>query len=66
VFIYRSLLEYYLYGNTRIEANIFRSTYSNLKKNKQNLLISEYNVSEIFRNLNDDRIYLFRNYLYYR
>ncbi|UJR31995.1 hypothetical protein I4U23_019465 [Adineta vaga] len=42
VFIYRSLLEYYLYGNTRIEANIFRSTYSNLKKNKQNLLISEY------------------------
>ncbi|CAF1460746.1 unnamed protein product [Adineta steineri] len=43
VFIYRSLLEYYLYGNTRIEANIFRSTYSNLKKNKQYLLISEYN-----------------------
>lgn len=44
VFIYRSLLEYYLYGNTRIEANLFRSTYSNLKKNKQNLLVAEYNV----------------------
>ncbi|CAF1581861.1 unnamed protein product [Rotaria sp. Silwood1] len=43
VFIYRSLLEYYLYGNTRIEANKFRSTYTNLKKNKQNLLILEYN-----------------------
>ncbi|CAF1064624.1 unnamed protein product [Rotaria sordida] len=43
VFIYRSLLEYYLYGNTRIEANKFRSTYTNLKKNKQNLLIAEYN-----------------------
>ncbi|CAF2263567.1 unnamed protein product [Rotaria magnacalcarata] len=43
VFIYRSLLEYYLYGNTRIEANKFRSVYSSLKKNKQNLLVSEYN-----------------------
>ncbi|CAF4541362.1 unnamed protein product, partial [Rotaria sp. Silwood2] len=43
VFIYRSLLEYYLYGNTRIEANSFRSIYSNLKNNKQVLLISEYN-----------------------
>jgi len=43
VFIYRSLLEYYLYGNTRIEANLFRSTYSNLKKNKQNLLRAEFN-----------------------
>ena len=46
MFIYRSLLEYYLYGKTRIEANLFRSSYSNLKKNKQNLLIAEYNVRE--------------------
>ncbi|CAM2720785.1 unnamed protein product [Rotaria socialis] len=43
VFIYRSLLEYYLYGNTRIQGNIFRSTYFNLKNNKQMLLFSEYN-----------------------
>ncbi|CAF4146963.1 unnamed protein product, partial [Rotaria magnacalcarata] len=43
VFIYRSLLEYYLYGNTRIQGNIFRSTYLNLKNNKQMLLFSEYN-----------------------
>ncbi|CAF0809474.1 unnamed protein product [Adineta steineri] len=43
VFIYRSLLEYYIYGNTRIEANMFQSIYSNLRKNKQALLISEYN-----------------------
>ncbi|CAF4970384.1 unnamed protein product, partial [Rotaria socialis] len=46
VFIYRSLLEYCLYGNTRIEANKFRSVYSSLKKPKQNLLVSEYNVCE--------------------
>ncbi|CAF4451682.1 unnamed protein product, partial [Adineta steineri] len=35
VFIYRSLLEYYIYGNTRIEATMFQSIYSNLRKNKQ-------------------------------
>ena len=45
-------------GNTRIEANIFRSTYSNLKKNKQSLLTLEYNVNENFiKKLNE--IYLF-------
>ena len=44
MFIYRSLLEYYIYGNTRIEASHFRSTYSNLKRNKQTLLVAEYNV----------------------
>ncbi|CAF0818956.1 unnamed protein product [Adineta ricciae] len=43
VFIYRSLLEYYLYDNTRIEANRFRLVYSRLSKNKQALLTSEYN-----------------------
>ena len=47
VFIYRSLLEYYLYGNTRIEAHHFRSAYVNLKKNKQILLLAEYNVKFI-------------------
>lgn len=44
VFIYRSLLEFYLFGNTRIEASEFRSTYSALKKNKQHLLRAEFNV----------------------
>ncbi|CAF3984653.1 unnamed protein product [Rotaria sp. Silwood1] len=47
VFIYRSLLEYYLYGNTRIEANAFRLIYLNLKNNKQTLLISEYNKLQL-------------------
>ncbi|UJR14734.1 hypothetical protein I4U23_001726 [Adineta vaga] len=52
VFIYRSLLEYYLYGNTRIEANMFRSVYSSLKKNKQTLLLTEYNRLSLLPNEN--------------
>ncbi|CAF1375675.1 unnamed protein product [Rotaria sordida] len=47
VFIYRSLLEYYLYGNTKIEVNTFRSIYTNLKNNEQVLLISEYNKLQL-------------------
>ena len=66
MFIYRSILEYYLFGNTRIEATIFRSTYSALKKNKQHLLRAEFNVGSFFKMKTWNLFRLsFRNYHYY-